>query len=110
MNIRYRYCVGLWARNPYSPSLGSGLPVEGVRHTAKVSMGHSSEISGKMEPYRGVTKERNGSKPEYQRRTDLGSWKRIFKESQKVRGILIHFCSLLVPSLGTFGASLVAQL
>lgn len=82
MNIRYRHCVGLWARNPYSPSLGSGLPVEGVRHTAKVSMGHTSEISGKMEPYRGVTKERNGSKPEYQRRTDLGSWKMILRKSR----------------------------
>ena len=84
--------------------------MEGVRHTTELSMGHASGIPGEMEPQREAAKKRNGWQLEYQQRTDLGSWKRIFKESQKVRGILIHFCSLLVPSLGTFGASLVAQL
>lgn len=44
------------------PSLGGSLPEEEVRHTSNLSMGHTFGISGIMDPYRQVAKERNGCK------------------------------------------------
>ena len=81
------------------PSLGSSLPVEGVRHIAKVCVGHTSEISGKMEPYREVAKDRNVNKPEYQQRTDLGSWKMILRKSRIESP---KNSDVLLPPLGAF--------
>ena len=45
-------------------------------------MEHTSGVSGIMEPYREVTKERSGCKLPYQQRIDLGSWKMIPRKSR----------------------------
>lgn len=44
------------------PSLGGSSSEEDVRHTSNLSIGHTFGISGIMEPYRQVAKERNGYK------------------------------------------------
>ena len=44
------------------PSPGGRLQEEEVRHTSNLSMGHTFGISGIMEPYIQVAKERNGCK------------------------------------------------
>lgn len=83
MNVRCRYCAGVWARSHTVSFLESSFQVEGVRHTTMLSMWHTSGISEKrMEPYREVVKEGSGCKPEYQQRTGLGNWKMIPRKSR----------------------------